>query len=344
MATITFNAGNLPPGFCPTTWQQTFQGFVNALTGTVNGLNYSQIIVSTTAPNTDLTNLWLQVTNTGIPVQLYAYSNTAGSWEPIQQNWFFPGLTDTGAANAYVVTLSYLPISQTTGGVPTSGLTTGMTFLFKATNANTGNSTFQVKVGASVTYAAAPILIVAAQIGAGYIKAGGWYLVQYDGTNFQLLNPDIAAVVTPLIPPTPAIAFSVLESSPLVSLLNDVPNGILQTYSHGFSGVPAFVRPVMVCTNDDASFSKGQEIDASEFYGVSEVGATGEWVTACAFSVRPSATQIITWQTYETSTGIPGHRKIFTRGDGNSEVTIGAGIVYYTIDPNNWQYKVYCAK
>ncbi|MEI7453045.1 MAG: hypothetical protein WCK04_02320 [Actinomycetes bacterium] len=335
MATITFNAGTLPNGFCPTTWQQTFTGFVNALTGTVNGLNYSQIIVSTTAPNTDLTNLWLQVTNTGIPIQLYAYSVTAGSWEPVQQNWFFSGYTDTGAANAYVVTLSYLPISQTTGGIATSGLTTGMTLLFKATHANTGNSTFQVKVGASA-YAAAPIKIIAAQIGAGYIVSNGWYLVQYDGTNFQLLNPDITAVVTPLIPPTPAIAFAVLESSPLIDLLAGVaPPQLLQTYNHGFGVVPAFVRPVMVCQADDASYLKDDEVDAFQFL---TNNAAGIYISS-AFSVRTTSVSVKTYQTFDT-TGFPGSHKIYTYGDG---FNAGTGNLPYLVTPANWKYKVYVA-
>lgn len=339
MATITFNAGTLPPNFCPATWQLTFQGFVNALTGTVNGLNYSQIIVSTTAPNTDLTNLWLQITNTGIPVQLYAYSSTTGSWEPIQQNWFFPGLTDTGAANAYIVTVSYLPISQTTGGVPTSGLTTGMTFLFKATHANTGNSTFQVKVGASVTYAAAPLLIVAAQIGAGYIVAGGWYLVQYDGTNFQLLNPDITAVASLLIPPPPPVAFAVLESSPAVSIDVLAPTGILlQTYNHGFTGIPAFVRPVCVCITDDASFVAGQEVDAYEFLIRAQITPAIAFQGAFpAFSVRATATQIITWF---TTTNQP----VMVMGDGDGAAAAGPIGTVYQVHRVNWQYKVYVSK
>jgi len=339
MATITFNAGTLPNGFCPTTWQQTFTGFVNALTGTVNGLNYSQVIVSKDVPVTDLvnpSNLWLQITDTGIPVQLYVYSVIAGSWEPVQQNWFFSGYTDTGAANAYVVTLSYLPISQTTGGIATSGLTTGMTFLFKATHANTGNSTFQVKVGASA-YAAAPIKIIAAQIGAGYIVANGWYLVQYDGTNFQLLNPDITAIVTPLIPPTPAIAFAVLESSPLIDLLAGVaPPQLLQTYNHGFGAVPAFVRPVMVCQADDASYLKDDEVDADLF--VVNVNTSTLAVSSSAFSVRTTSVSVKTYQTFDT-TGFPATHKIFAVGDG------AAGLVpnLYPVTPANWKYKVYVA-
>jgi len=342
MATITFNAGTLPNGFCPTTWQQTFTGFVNALTGTVNGLNYSQIIVSTTAPNTDLTNLWLQVTNTGIPIQLYAYSVTAGSWEPVQQNWFFSGYTDTGAANAYVVTLSYLPISQTTGGIATSGLTTGMTFLFKATHANTGNSTFQVKVGASA-YAAAPIKIIAAQIGAGYIVANGWYLVQYDGTNFQLLNPDITAVVTPLIPPPTPTAFSVLYSTPLINLrapsgggaINNTP---IQVYNHGLGVIPAFVRAVLVCQVDDASFKAGDEIDVSEFL-VALSSDTTHYKNL--ISTRTSTTQITSFQcSFDIGNAIIN--AIITNGDGMN-IVAAATWGYYPVTYTSWKFKVYYA-
>jgi len=79
---------------------------------------------------------------------------------------------DTGAANAYVVTLSPVP----------SAYAAGMELVFKATSANTGASTVNVNsLGAkAIKHSDGTAL------DAGDIAAGAMVRIIYDGTNFQL--------------------------------------------------------------------------------------------------------------------------------------------------------------
>jgi hypothetical protein len=184
MITITFNAGGLPPGFCPQGWQATFQGFVNALTGTVNGLNYTQINVSTTAPALSSNYLWLHIDGSGVPLGLYTAS--AGNWVPVDAENFFPGLIDSGAVNALIVLNAPIQpaYSPPPGGVPTTGLVPGMTFVFKPANTTTGAATLQINA-----YPAAAIVKGGTTpLSPGDIQASIWTMVMFDGTNFQLLS------------------------------------------------------------------------------------------------------------------------------------------------------------
>jgi len=83
---------------------------------------------------------------------------------------------DTGAANAYVIA----PVPAITG------YTAGQIFSFKAANANTGASTLAVN-GFSAT--AIKKSGGSADLAIGDIVAGQIVVVEYDGTNFQMINP-----------------------------------------------------------------------------------------------------------------------------------------------------------
>lgn len=89
--------------------------------------------------------------------------------------------TDSGTANTYVLTTAVSP----------GGYSSGQIYIFKATNANTGPSTLNVDtLGAKSIRTAA-----GAALTAGMIIAGQIVLVEYDGTNFQMLsNPANAAI------------------------------------------------------------------------------------------------------------------------------------------------------
>lgn len=82
--------------------------------------------------------------------------------------------TDTGSANAYVVTLSPVPTAYMTG----------LKIMFKATNTNTGASTLNVNGIGTKTIKKN----VSTDLSAGDITANQYVEVIYDGTNFQLLN------------------------------------------------------------------------------------------------------------------------------------------------------------
>ena len=92
---------------------------------------------------------------------------------------------DTGAANAYVVTLSPAP----------SAYTAGMVVNFLATNANTTTSTLNVNgLGAKTL-----VKDVSTNLAAGDIAAGQMVTAIYDGTNFQVTS-DLGNVVGGIVP------------------------------------------------------------------------------------------------------------------------------------------------
>jgi hypothetical protein len=94
-------------------------------------------------------------------------------------------LADSGAADAYVVTLS--PAA--------AAYTTGMVVRFKATNANT---TTTPTVNVNGLGAKTITKNQGAAMAANDIKAGGLIAVQYDGTNFQMLSQSgIASATVP---------------------------------------------------------------------------------------------------------------------------------------------------
>lgn len=82
--------------------------------------------------------------------------------------------TDTGAANAYAITVS---------SPQTVALAAGLAIQFKATNANTGASTLQINALATKNILTAQGTALAP----GQIPAGGVISVIYDGTQFVLL-------------------------------------------------------------------------------------------------------------------------------------------------------------
>lgn len=82
--------------------------------------------------------------------------------------------TDSGTANTYAITL----------GVSPGAYSSGQIYIFKATNANTGASTLNVNsLGVKSVKTAA-----GAALTGGTIIAGQIVLVEYDGTNFQMLS------------------------------------------------------------------------------------------------------------------------------------------------------------
>jgi hypothetical protein len=95
--------------------------------------------------------------------------------------------TDTGVANAYAITVSIPQTVAQTAGLPIQ---------FKATNANTGASTFQINA-LTVKNIVHPD---GTALGSGEIPAGGIVSIIFDGTSYQLQSitpsssPSVAAV------------------------------------------------------------------------------------------------------------------------------------------------------
>ena len=93
-------------------------------------------------------------------------------------------LVDSGAANAYVVTFS---------GTLSVAYTAGLMIQFKVGNNNTGTSTLNVNSLGAKTIKNTD----GTNLASGQLPAGSIALVQYDGTNFQLLNnPSVGPILT----------------------------------------------------------------------------------------------------------------------------------------------------
>lgn len=74
--TLPVSAGQLPEGFCPTTYQQMLNGFSGVQTVTFP-TTFSGVVTSATPPS-DTTQVWLQLDSLGRPVRFYTFAQ--GSW------------------------------------------------------------------------------------------------------------------------------------------------------------------------------------------------------------------------------------------------------------------------
>lgn len=121
-------------------------------------------------------------------------------------------LVDTGTANTYAVTLS---------GGTAAALAAGLPLQVKIGNNNTGACTLAIGGGPATSIKT----LGGADPASGALVAGGISFLQYDGTNFQLLNP---AVQT---------ASNITLGTPAASTSGTAIN---------FTGIPATARRVAV--------------------------------------------------------------------------------------------------
>ena len=133
---------------------------------------------------------------------------------------------DTGSTNAYVVALSPVPASYSTG----------LTVDFKALNANTGPSTINVSgLGAKTIRA-----YDGSELSAGQIPGGAIVTVRFDGTVFRLNN-----IVGFSVPPDDSVTNA--------KLANMAPATIKGRPSGGSTGDPDDLTPAEVRTILDLS-------------------------------------------------------------------------------------------
>lgn len=111
-------------------------------------------------------------------------------------------VVDTGAANAYVVTLPVAPAAYVAGQV----------FSFKAANANTTASTLNVNaLGIKNLFLSHNNATPAALVG-GEIKVGQIIQVEYDGTQFQIVSNTAATATIADVTTIIAAGFSTLSA------------------------------------------------------------------------------------------------------------------------------------
>src|SRR5581483_2089024 len=123
----------------------------------------------------------------------------------------------TGSANAYVLTLSPAPTAYASG----------QCFAFKANFANTGSATLNVNSLGAKTIKR---LDGATSLVSGDIANGQVVLVEYDGTNFQMLTPSAIA-------PQAALTWKSVTASYTASSSSGTQN-----IAHGLGKTPSMVR------------------------------------------------------------------------------------------------------
>lgn len=140
---------------------------------------------------------------------------------------------DTGAANAYVITLTPAP----------SAYAAGQRFAFKATNANTTTSTLNVNaLGVKTLKKNGGV----DNLETGNIVAGQIVEVEYDGTNLQ--------VVSPIVGTTP------IFTKAYESTAQTITSGGTLTLAHGM-GISAKIAQVWLkCVSAEGGYSVNDEV------------------------------------------------------------------------------------
>lgn len=183
------------------------------------------------------------------------------------------GVVDTGSANAYVITPS----------PPITAYAAYQQFSFKAINANTAASTLNVSgLGTQSIKKNGTTALVA-----GDIPAGSLVLVEYDGTNFQLLNP---ATVTSTVARGILTFSSTTPQSPTLTFLPKVIR--VAAYCADTNALAPSSNGGWDATNGNTSISSNgsggavcYSLEAASSNGITGVISS---VSATSFTVTPS--------------------------------------------------------
>lgn len=136
-------------------------------------INSPALTGTPTAPTASTADNSTQIATTAY-VQAQGYGTGSGDATRVGiQQQLYTYAADSGAANAYAVTLS-----------PTPTIVAGSVVVFKATNANTGASTLAVNGGTATAIKKSGSTALAS----GDIVSSQIVQVVYDGTNFQLVG------------------------------------------------------------------------------------------------------------------------------------------------------------
>ena len=181
-------------------------------------------------------------------------------------------LTDTGAANAYVVAF---------GAGITISLVAGLAVQFVASNLNTTASTLTVNGGATKSI----VHKDGSATKPGEIPAGGVVSVIYDGAAWQMQNvfsdpassADLIAGTSATKYVTPsAVTTAFAFSATFLSSAITVSAGGISTQAHGLGRVPSLIQKTLVCLSDEFGYVAGQHVafDSEYFDGTNSMGVT----------------------------------------------------------------------
>lgn len=166
--------------YIPAVLTDSLTSILDAIAALQGQVGDGRVIFSATEPAAEdrANSIWVQ-TSSSRPVALRWWTGTVWAYLPDR----FPAVTTTGTANAHVATFGLT-------GVALADLTNKILFLRPGTT-NTGAATLEV----DGTVATA-VRVGTTALAAGQFEAGKEYLVCYDGTFYQLLNPSLPDVIT----------------------------------------------------------------------------------------------------------------------------------------------------
>lgn len=166
--------------YIPADLTDSLTSILNAIVALQNQVGSGRLIFSAAEPAVaDRANtIWVETVSSR-PVSLRWWTGSVWAYLPDR----FPALTTTGTANAHVATLGLT-------GVSLDDLKNRILFLRPGTT-NTGATTLAVDGTAATS-----LRVGATALAAGQFESGKEYLVVYDGTHYQLLNPSLPDVIT----------------------------------------------------------------------------------------------------------------------------------------------------
>lgn len=166
--------------YIPAVLTDSLTSIIDAIAQLQDYIGDGRVIFSATEPTAEhrSNSIWVQ-TSSSRPVALRWWTGTVWAYLPDR----FPAVTTTGTANAHVATFGLT-------GVALADLNNKILFLRPGTT-NTGAVTLAVD-----GTAATAVRIGTTALAAGQFEAGKEYLVCYDGTFYQLLNPSLPDVIT----------------------------------------------------------------------------------------------------------------------------------------------------
>jgi hypothetical protein len=162
-------------------------------------------------------------------------------------NTFANYLVDTGAVNAYAVTTDAGTVATLAAGLPIQ---------VKIANGNTSASTLAINGGV-----ATPIKTTAgAALSSGMMPAGGIAIFQFDGTNFQLLNPTPLGVFT----------------KSFTSADQVITGAGALTLAHSLGSIPTLIQAFLVCQTGEHGYTAGDitPVTTGTFYVAQNYGMT----------------------------------------------------------------------
>lgn len=166
--------------YIPAVLTDSLTSILDAIAALQGQIGDGRVIFSATEPAAEdrANSIWVQLSGSQ-PVALRWWTGTVWAYLPDR----FPAVTTTGTANAHVATFGLT-------GAALADLTNKILFIRPGTT-NTGAATLAVD-GTTAT----AIRIGTTALAAGQFEAGKEYLVCYDGTFYQLLNPSLPDVIT----------------------------------------------------------------------------------------------------------------------------------------------------